>query len=263
MTARFGEFMLEPDWPRLGNTERRVRSLMTCRAAPPDLGVSAGQFAAFDGGPGLNLGLGSGEDRGLVRGNRERLEAALGMPICWIDQVHGTTVAEFTGAPLGAFPKADAAFTRASGIALAVLVADCMPILFADEQAQCVAVAHAGWRGLSAGVIEAAVAALPAQRGALHAWLGPAIGKHDFEVGVDVLEAFVRVDPSAGQAFVKKREGKWCGDLAWLARQRLAKLGVTAHGDAPSTFADPGRFYSFRRDKVTGRMAALIWIEQD
>ena len=234
---------------------------MTLRAAPMGLGSSAGRFSALDGSPGFNLGLGSGENCDLVADNRLRLSAALGMPICWINQVHGTTVAKFGIDSAADLPDADAAYTEIPGLVLAVLVADCMPILFADENASCIAVAHAGWRGLSAGVIEATVAAFPTGCGTLHAWLGPVIGRSDFEVGADVVDAFGSSDAATSQAFTAKGDGKWFGDLAWLARHRLARLGVIAHGDPPSTAADPKRFYSFRRDKVTGRMAALIWIE--
>jgi YfiH family protein len=262
MKAALEASVLRPDWPAFGNHRQKVQALMTLRESSAGLGASAGAFAALDGAAGFNLGLGSGEDRDVVAGNRARLGDALGLPLCWINQVHGTGVVEFKGEPTAAIPDADAAFTCVPGLALAVLVADCLPVLIADESARCVAVAHAGWRGLSGGVLEALVASLPQGLGRLHAWLGPAIGRDDFEVGDDVLQAFARSDPAAEQAFRPKQAGKWLGDLPWLARRRLAKLGLTAHGNADSTVADAKRFYSFRRDRVTGRMAGVIWIER-
>ena len=254
------DYFLSPAW----NPPNGVRALITTRRAPPEIGRSQGPFAARDGTPGLNLGLGSGEAPALVEGNRRRLAGLLGIELGWLDQVHGCRVVQ-----LGAqgavtqtrIEQADASWTDARGLGLAVLVADCLPVLFADRDASVVAAAHAGWRGLAAGVLEQTVRSLPVASNTLVAYLGPTIGPLDFEVGEDVFAAFVSQDEGAAAAFTPGRPGKWYGDLAQLARLRLEPLGVTVFSEVASTYADPERYYSFRRDKVTGRMAALIWLE--
>jgi YfiH family protein len=241
-----------------------VRALMTTRRSPAAIGHSRGAYAARDGSLGLNLGLGSGEDPQLVEGNRQRLASFLGIELGWLDQVHGCRVVQLGKPGAGAanrIEQADASWTDVRRLGLAVLVADCLPVLFADRGASVVAAAHAGWRGLAAGVLEATVRALPVSPDHLLAYLGPAIGPRDFEVGHDVFSAFVSQDARAASAFKAGRPGKWYGDLAQLARLRLEPLGVTVFSETASTYADPERYYSFRRDKVTGRMAALIWLE--
>ena len=156
---------------------------------------------------------------------------------------------------------ADAAFTRARGVVCVIQVADCLPVLLCDREGTRVAAAHAGWRGLSAGVLERTVAALESAPEALLAWLGPAIGPRAFEVGVDVFDTFVAADSEAATAFQPLREGKWLADLYALARRRLARAGVSAaYGGGFCTAGDPARFFSHRRDRVTGRQAAFIWL---
>jgi YfiH family protein len=156
---------------------------------------------------------------------------------------------------------ADAVFTTEPGRVCAVRTADCLPVLLCDERATCVAAAHAGWRGLAAGVLEATVAALPAPPSRLLAWLGPAIGPAAYEVGHEVRAAFMAADPGCGGCFAPSPRGRWLADLAALARRRLARAGVRrVHGADLCTHADARRFYSYRRDAVTGRMATGAWI---
>ena len=237
--------LLRPDWP----APPGVQAAMTLRTG----GVSAGPYTS------LNLGDHVGDDPAAVAENRRRLREALALPSepLWLEQVHGTAVARFGGADR---PRADAAVALAPGQVCAVMVADCLPVLLADRSGTCVAAAHAGWRGLAAGVLEAAVAALPADPAQLVAWLGPAIGPEAFEVGPEVREAFVAVDPTATDAFRPGEGDRWLADAYGLARQRLARAGVTdVHGGGLCTVSDPSRFFSYRRDGATGRMAALIW----
>lgn len=178
----------------------------------------------------------------------------------WLRQVHGVVVVD---ASRNAGPvEADAAFTKDRGVVCTVMVADCMPVLLADEKGEAVAAAHAGWRGLSAGVIEATVGAIgvPAQR--LLAWLGPAIGPKIYEVGAEVREAFVAKDSRAESAFVPTRPGHWNLDLYAVARQRLASLGIArVSGGDFCTYTERERFFSYRRDKAMQRMAAAIWLQ--
>jgi YfiH family protein len=254
------EHFLLPAW----SPPKGVQALVTMRRSPPNVGQSRGPFAAKDGALGLNLGLGSGEDPALVEGNRQRLASLLGIELGWLDQVHGCRVVQLGqkgGKAQQTIEQADASWTNAKRLGLAVLVADCLPVLFADKRASVVAAAHAGWRGLAAGVLEQTVRSLPVPSDTLIAYLGPAIGAHDFEVGEDVYQAFVSHDARAASAFTVGRPGKWYGDLAYLARLRLEPLGVEVFSEVASTYADAERYYSFRRDKVTGRMAALIWLD--
>jgi YfiH family protein len=237
------DFLL-PDWPAPAN----VRALVTTRAG----GDSVGPYASF------NLATHVGDDPAAVAANRRRLRRHLPAEPAWLDQVHGTVC---VAAEAGGLPAtADASVSFAPGRVCAVLTADCLPVLFCDERGAAVAAAHAGWRGLAAGVLEATVAAmgLPASR--LLAWLGPAIGPAAFEVGDEVRAAFVGPDPATATAFVAHGEGKWLCDLYRLARRRLALAGVDrVHGGGLCTHGDPDRFYSYRRDGVTGRMASLVW----
>ena len=158
-------------------------------------------------------------------------------------------------------PEADACVTATPGTVLAILTADCLPVLFCSRDGDEVAAAHAGWRGLAGGVLEATVQAMHTAPGELLAWLGPAAGPEKYEIGAEVREAFLAHDPNADSAFVATRESHWRVDLYRLARQRLAAVGVTrVHGGGLCTISDPSRFYSHRRDARTGRMASLIWI---
>jgi len=189
---------------------------------------------------------------------RARLRALLPAAPCWLRQVHGTAVLE---APFEAGAEADASFTRSRGEVCAVMVADCMPVLFAADDGSAVGAAHAGWRGLCAGVIEQTVARMGVRPCILHAWLGPAIGPAAYEVGEEVRAAFVARDPDAASAFAASRPGHWLLDLYGVARQRLAALGVErVSGGTHCTHTEAQLFFSYRRDHATERMAALIWI---
>lgn len=180
-----------------------------------------------------------------------------GEPV-WLSQVHGTRCVEAEASAPGV--EADASVARTPGVVCAVLSADCLPILLCDEAGCAVGAVHAGWRGLAAGVLEAAVAAMAIPGERLLAWLGPAIGPTAFEVGDEVRAAFVTDDPAAADAFVAGRPGKWGCDLYALARRRLRARGVErVFGGRFCTFSEAGRFYSYRREGVTGRMASLIW----
>jgi YfiH family protein len=176
---------------------------------------------------------------------------------CWLKQVHGTRVV----AAAGGRPEADAAFTRELGRVCAVMAADCMPVLFADRAGTVVAAAHAGWRGLCAGVLEETVAAIGVAPAALLAWLGPAIGPRAYEVGDEVRKAFVARDARGASAFIPARPGHWMLDLYAVARQRLAAAGVVSvSGGGACTHGEQERFFSYRRDGTKERMAALIWL---
>lgn len=242
-----------PDWLRPGWDAPGVGALMTTRHG----GVSTG---AFDS---LNLKPGLGDDDAAVAANQARLQAAIGAVPQWLDQVHGRAVVRLAGPPAGR-PCADASLSTEPGVACVVQVADCLPALFAAPGARGVAAAHAGWRGLAAGVLEATLEALceatGSAPGGIQVWLGACIGPRQFEVGADVLEAF---GPDAGARFRPRREGKWLADLPGLARDRLTAAGVTRIGGGTwCTVEDASRFFSFRRDRVTGRMAAAIWLER-
>ncbi len=244
--------MAEPRWiPALWPAPPGVRALTTTRVG----GCSRPPFAA------LNLGDAVGDDPQAVAANRRRLIEAAGLPEPprWLEQVHGTRV---VAAHEGRGPEAaDAAWTDRPGVVCAVLTADCLPVVLAAGDGTAVAVAHAGWRGLSAGVLEAAVAALPAPPGALRAWLGPAIGAGAFEVGPEVEAAFRRDDPGAAAAFAPGRGGRRYADLYALARRRLARAGVgRVAGGAWCTYAAREWLFSHRRDGGrTGRMATLVY----
>jgi len=192
-------------------------------------------------------------------GGRLRLRALLPAEPLWLRQVHGTDVVDAASASAGT--AADASYTRGKNTICTVMVADCMPVLLADERGEVVSSAHAGWRGLCAGVIEAAVAAMGVPASRVLAWLGPAIGPGDYEVGEEVRAAFVDRDARARAAFQATRPGHWRLDLYAVAKQRLAAQGVTrVFGGGFSTASDPARFFSYRRDKTSERMAAAIWI---
>jgi YfiH family protein len=234
-----------------------VRAVFTLRLG----GVSSAPFAS------LNLGAHVGDDARAVAENRRRVAAELELPAepLWLSQVHGATVLQADGLAPGAPaapPQADAALTRRPGRVLAVLVADCVPVLLARRDGAAVAVAHAGWRGLAAGVLEATIGALDGPSDELVAWLGPVIGPAHYEVGEEVRRALCECDAQAAAAFAANARGRWQCDLQRVARQRLAALGLRSiHADARCTYEQSTSFYSFRRDGVTGRMAALIWFE--
>lgn len=239
-----------PDWPAPPN----VRAAVTTRALP---GASKPPFDRF------NLGMRCGDDAAAVVANRAALVEALELPEAprWTRQVHGTGVYDADAILADAEPEADASVTRQPGRVIAVLTADCLPVLLCSDDGTRIAIAHAGWRGLAAGVIEATIAELGAQPGELVAWLGPAIGAQSYEVGEEVRAAFVDAHARDAGAFVPVRPGHWLCDLYALARARLARVGVTrVAGGGFDTFSDE-RFYSYRRDRKTGRFASLIWIE--
>ncbi len=244
-----------PDW---------VRALSTTRAG----GVSTGPWGLAGGHPGgLNLGVACGDTPAAVAGNRARLRRLVPSAPVWLRQVHGRDVLHVErppaeGAPL---PVADAAVTASADCVLVIQTADCLPVLLADARSRVVGAAHAGWRGLAEGVLEATIEsmrALGASPASLHAWIGPGIGPEAFEVGDDVHRAFVAEDAGASVHFSPRAApGKWLADLPGLARRRLAAAGVTAVGQSGlCTMADPARFYSYRRDGQCGRMASLVWI---
>jgi purine-nucleoside/S-methyl-5'-thioadenosine phosphorylase / adenosine deaminase len=202
-----------------------------------------------------------GDQPGAVAENRARLSRALQLPAApvWLQQVHGVGVVN--AAQVHGVPAADAAWTAQAGVVCAVMTADCLPVLLCDRAGQCVAAAHAGWRGLAAGVLEQTVQALPARPEALLAWLGPAIGPAAYVVGAEVRDAFLASDADAADAFTVAEQGGWHADLYRLARLRLSRLGVSAvFGGDWCSFTAPERFYSYRREGVTGRMASLIWL---
>jgi YfiH family protein len=195
-----------------------------------------------------------------VERNREALRSALPGDPVWLHQVHGAEVIAVESAPPR--PRADGAVARTRHTVCAVLTADCLPVLLASRAGGTVGIAHAGWRGLSAGVVEAVVARMGGPPAGLVAWLGPAIGPRAYEVGQDVHDAFVAADPDAAQAFAPRGAGRYLADLYALARRRLAAAGVAAvHGGGFCTHAERDRFYSYRRDRTTGRFASLVWME--
>jgi YfiH family protein len=242
-----------PAWP----APRRVRALMTTRAG----GVSQVPYAS------MNPAGHVGDAPEAVVENRRILRQELPAEPLWLDQVHGNQVAE--AGRDGEGTEADASIARQPGQVCAVLTADCLPVLFCDRGGRAVAAAHAGWRGLAGGVLEATVAAMGVASDEVIAWLGAAIGPDAFEVGEEVREAFVKQHPLAAVAFRPALPGtldgvprKWLADIYALARIRLASIGVTdVHGGGLCTYTDQARFFSYRRDKMTGRMASLIWLE--
>ncbi|HEX2829508.1 MAG TPA: peptidoglycan editing factor PgeF [Burkholderiales bacterium] len=243
----FNPDWIVPDWPAPAN----ARAVITTRAG----GVSAGPYASF------NLGYSTGDDTQAVRANRERLRAMLPAEPRWLKQVHGARVVEAESVADG--PQADASTAREPGTVCAIMVADCLPILLTDADGSVVAAAHAGWRGLAAGVIDNTIAAM-VERGAdgrsLMAYIGPGIGPTAFEVGDDVLEAYTAKDAGAKSAFRPHAQGKWLADLPSLARRTLERCGVArVYGGDLCTYDNAQRFYSYRRDRITGRMGAFIW----
>jgi YfiH family protein len=240
------EHLIIPDWPAPAN----VRSLQTTRAG----GISS---APYDS---LNLGDHVGDAPLAVQRNRMQLNSLLPSEPVWLNQVHGTTVANADRA--SCLPQADACIARHRAAVCAVMTADCLPVLLCDTQGSVVGVAHAGWKGLAAGVIEATVKSMDVAPETVMAWLGPAISRDAFEVGDEVRAAFVAVQPQAASAFVAGQSGKWFADLYALARLRLNALGITrVFGGGSCTFGERERYYSYRRDGATGRMGTFIWLE--
>jgi YfiH family protein len=216
----------------------------------------------------FNLASNVGDAPAAVAANRARLAAALGLTSAprWLRQVHGVGVSVQRPEPADGArepPEADAAVAFEPGVVLAVLSADCLPVVLAHRSGGRIGIAHAGWRGLAAGVIERTVAALAAPAAELTAWLGPAIGPAAFEVGAEVRAAFVAADAGAASAFVANARGRWQADLYQLAGRRLQQLGVApVAGGGACTYTETERFFSFRRDRVCGRMATLVWVER-
>lgn len=237
---------LAPAWP----APPKVRALATLRAG----GASRPPYDGF------NLGDHVGDDPAAVAANRAELRAVLpGAPL-WLRQVHGARVVDAGSAD--GVPEADGSVARRAGTVCAVMTADCLPLLLCDRAGTVVGAAHAGWRGLAGGVVEATVRAMAVAPEDLLVWLGPAIGPHAFEVGGEVRETFMRLAPEAASAFLDLGGNKWLADIYLLARQHLARAGVTeVHGGEYCTYTDAARFYSYRRDGVTGRMASLVWLQ--
>ena len=254
--ASTGPALLAADWP----APPGVVAFTTLRHGA---GYSAPPFDRF------NLGMRCGDDPVAVAANRGGLAELAALPSAphWLRQVHGRGVVRcdaLAGPQLAADrePEADAAVTSVAGVVLAVLTADCLPVVFAAAGGGEVGVAHAGWRGLAGGVLEATVAAMRTPPARLEAWLGPAAGPLRYEIGAEVRDAFTAADPAAEAAFFATRPGHWRVDLYALARQRLQAAGMAAaaiHGGGLCTIGDPARFYSHRRDQRTGRMATLVF----
>ena len=237
---------LAADWP----APAHIKAGTTLRTG----GVSLPPFDS------LNLGDRAGDEPAAVATNRERLRDALALPSApaWLYQVHGTRVVDAGGDTSG---EADASVASRTDAVCAVLTADCLPVLFCDTRGDCWGAAHAGWRGLAGGVLEATIEALPAAPANLMAWLGPSIGAHNFEVGEDVRSAFCDRAAADASAFVARdTPGKYLADIYALARARLERAGINAvYGGGLCTIDDAQRFYSYRREPETGRMASLIW----
>ena len=239
-----------PDWP----APSCVHTAVTTRDGP---GVSQPPFGRF------NLGLRSGEDAQTVRSNRSALRQSLGLPAepRWLRQVHGIAVADLGPLPSQDEPEADAAVSHLPGTVLAILTADCLPVLFCAQDGSAIGAAHAGWKGLAAGVLEETIEQMQQPASGVMAWIGPCIGAPSYEVGDEVRKAFLAHDAAAASAFAATRPGHWLCDLAVLARQRLQAAGITRiYGGGFDTRVD-ARFYSYRREGArSGRFASLIWL---
>lgn len=240
------EHCIIPCWPAPAG----VKSLQTTRRG----GISVAPYDT------LNLGDHVGDNPLAVARNREFLNKLLPSEPVWLEQTHGTTVADAGHA--GCQPRADACIARHRAAVCVVMTADCLPLLLCDEQGTVVGAVHAGWRGLSDGVIESTVLAMDVPPQNLMAWMGPAIGREHFEVGGEVRDAFVGVQPQAAAAFARGENDRWFADLYALARLRLNALGVTKiHGGDYCTYRERERFFSYRRDGATGRMGTFVWLE--
>jgi polyphenol oxidase len=250
---------ITPDWP----APPQVKAAATLRTG----GVSKGAFES------LNLGTHVGDEPAAVAENRRLLRAALGLPgePSWLNQVHGSAVVDASAADIKQSAQgsvetpatADASIARGPGGVCVVMTADCLPVIFCDRAGSRVGAAHAGWRGLAGGVLGATIDALATPPSQLLAWLGPAIEPDAFEVGDEVREAFLQISADNAAAFRANARGRWQADLYQLARNELARLGVTAvYGGGFESFADSKRFFSYRRENRTGRMATLVWLER-
>ena len=240
---------ISPNWPAPAN----VKALQTTRLG----GVSVAPFAS------LNLGAHVNDNPISVAKNRQLLSSYLPSEPVWVNQVHGVEVID--AAQSTCLQNADASFTTKPNVVCVTMTADCLPVLLCDKAGSAVAAVHAGWRGLCDGVLEAAVSNMPVQTCEILAWLGPAIGPNAFKVGDDVRQQFIQKDNQAALAF-RPYDDKWLCNLYLIAQQRLNKLGVThIYGGSINeefcTYSDKARFFSFRRDNITGRMASLIWLE--
>ena len=253
--------LLHADWP----APRGVQARTTLRHGA---GASQPPFDSFNLG---NHRSAAGDDPEAVARNRASLVDVAGLPSPpnWLQQVHSVDVVRFV-APAGerqqALVEADAAVTSEAGVVLAILTADCLPVVFASDDGREIGAAHAGWRGLAAGVLEATVAKMHAAPSAVRVWLGPAAGPASYEIGADVRDAFVTADPGAEAAFVATRAGHWRVDLYALARRRLEAVGIrrdAIHGGDRDTIGEPDAFFSHRRDQRTGRIATLVWMAGD
>lgn len=245
--------LLPADWP----APPGVHAFTTLRHG---LGASQPPFDSFNLG---NFTAADGDDPATVQRNRAQLIERAQLPSAphWLKQVHGVDVVRCDAVTLGdEAPIADASVTSTPGVVLAILTADCLPVVFAADDGREVAAAHAGWRGLAAGVLEATVASMRTPADRIVAWLGPAAGPQAYEIGEEVYRAFVDRDFEVITAFAATRPGHWRVDLYALARLRLAQAGVRrVHGGGLCTISDPQRFFSHRRDARTGRLATLVW----
>lgn len=240
---------IHPNWPAPSN----IKALQTTRNG----GLSLDAFAS------LNMGMHVGDDPIVVAKNRQLLSAYLPSEPVWVNQVHGINVID--AAASSCLQNADASYTNKPNVVCVTMTADCLPVLLCDQKGKVVAAVHAGWRGLCDGVIEAAVAKMQVPVNEILAWLGPAIGPNAFEVGDEVRSQFMARDTQAELAFVACSD-KWLCNLYLIAQQRLQRMGVTQIYGAGidedfCTYSDEARFFSYRRDNVTGRMASLIWLE--
>jgi polyphenol oxidase len=247
--------MVSPQWVEAQwAAPPNVRAISTTRLG----GVSSGSYSS------LNLALHVGDDDAAVRENRTLLRSSLQLPHepAWLNQVHGTAVV-----PARSFdqsPAADASFAIGSSDVCAVMTADCLPVLLCDRAGTRVAAAHAGWRGLANGVLQATIDTLNCDPAELLAWLGPAIEQDAFEVGSEVRDQFVSADAQHAASFVRNAQGRWQADLYGLARRTLERVGVrSVFGGGFRCYADHARFFSYRRDQRTGRMASLIWLQSE
>lgn len=240
---------LRPDWP----VPAHVHAVTTTRSG----GVSQAAYAS------LNLGAHVGDDPLAVTENRRRLRTAACLPSepLWLNQVHGNNVAVLAASSEQGI-EADASITCKPNVVCAVLTADCLPLLVCNRRGTCVAAVHAGWRGLAGGIIEASLSAMQTSPDELFVWMGPAIGPKAFEIGDEVREILLNMDAGAEEAFVPGTSGHWLADLYMLARRRMKRYGIEAiYGGNWCTLKERDRFYSYRRDGVTGRMASLVWFQ--
>jgi len=242
--------LIKPDWPAPNN----IHAFCTTRNS----GVSEGVYDS------LNLAMHVADTPSHVQANRKHLKSQLKLPTepLWLNQVHGYNVVDASLEYMVA-PEADASFCDKPDNVCLVMTADCLPVLISNRQGNKVAAAHAGWRGLANGVIEATIAVMEEEPRELLVWLGPAIGPQAFEVGEEVRDTFVNCLPSTANAFEQNRQGHYLADIYQLARLRLQNIGVNSiYGGDYCTYTDAGRFYSYRRDDTTGRQASLIWFDE-